>query len=714
MVVRETPPLEQVRRLGAELLASRQHVNNAVALLRLAAHREAAVASEAVSVLQTFFAHLLRSDELVLHPTPGQHAAKRGSGASGEEGEERAAEEVYARWVRARYGEYTGALKSRLRDAESSEASKRIAVEHLMELARLEKKGTIAGATINKILIPLVEGEALDASVLTKLASFFTYADVRRHVYSAVEQLCASMPAAPGNAAAAAAAAAAAGDDDGDGDAGAAKRDAMCLNILDVLLAMPMPPSPKPGGKRLLAMVGQGEQGEEDPLLANWALPRAPTTGRAAGAEQRSEGGKQSIGGKRARQAQQQGSRKRAAGSRREEEREDAREQGGAEGEERRAAVVGKERRALGGAWLGLLALPLPRDAFRKVVGGLHTLIPHLPNPLLLSDFLTACYSQGGACAVAALAALFELMTEHRLEYPHFYPRLYCMLDAGMFRATHRAKFFELLDRCLASPLLPAYMAAAFTKRLFRLSLSAPPSGAIVVVALAHNLLRRHPVINTLVHRTAPPEAFHDSSSEDEGEEEEMHGGERGKAGEEGETGQGEKAGDGKGEESNDGRKEGSAGEEGDGRRDRQGEGGGERGDAAQGAGVEGSRGGWRGGRDPFDEDAADLMAARALDSSVWEIEALQRHYCPAVSRFVASLEKDLSERSSTVEVNVGDFSHTSYGTIMADELGRRVKAVPLAFFEHTPTTLFPVSSPSSSGPTALLQSSSFPGWKLF
>ncbi|CAI7843049.1 unnamed protein product [Closterium sp. NIES-53] len=82
-------------------------------------------------------------------------------------------------------------------------------------------------------------------------------------------------------------------------------------------------------------------------------------------------------------------------------------------------------------------------------------------------------------------------------------------------------------------------------------------------------------------------------------------------------------------------------------------------------------------------------------------------------SRFVASLEKDLSERSSTVELNVADFSATSYGTIMADELGRRVKTVPLAFFERTPTTLFPTSSSSPSA-SAIPQFGSFPGWKLF
>jgi len=62
---------------------------------------------------------------------------------------------------------------------------------------------------------------------------------------------------------------------------------------------------------------------------------------------------------------------------------------------------------------------------------------------------------------------------------------------------------FQLTDTCLKSTHLPAYLAAAFAKKLGRLALSAPPSGALVVIALIHNLLRRHPSINHLVHRVS-------------------------------------------------------------------------------------------------------------------------------------------------------------------------------------------------------------------
>ena len=61
--------------------------------------------------------------------------------------------------------------------------------------------------------------------------------------------------------------------------------------------------------------------------------------------------------------------------------------------------------------------------------------------------------------------------------------------------------YFQLLDSCLKSPLLPAYLAASFAKKLSRLALTVPPSGGLVIVALIHNLLRRHPSINCLVHK---------------------------------------------------------------------------------------------------------------------------------------------------------------------------------------------------------------------
>ena len=49
--------------------------------------------------------------------------------------------------------------------------------------------------------------------------------------------------------------------------------------------------------------------------------------------------------------------------------------------------------------------------------------------------------------------------------------------------------------------MLPAHLVAAFIKRLSRCALSGPPSGALFVLALVSNLLRKHPECHCLIQR---------------------------------------------------------------------------------------------------------------------------------------------------------------------------------------------------------------------
>lgn len=70
-------------------------------------------------------------------------------------------------------------------------------------------------------------------------------------------------------------------------------------------------------------------------------------------------------------------------------------------------------------------------------------------------------------------------------------------------QAKYRSRFFALADVFLASGMVPAYTAAAFVKRLARLALAAPPAGALLALAFAHNIVRRHPATMQLLHR--PP-----------------------------------------------------------------------------------------------------------------------------------------------------------------------------------------------------------------
>ncbi|KNA04467.1 hypothetical protein SOVF_199430 [Spinacia oleracea] len=279
-------------------------------------------------------------------------------------------------------------------------------------------------------------------------------------------------------------------------------------------------------------------------------------------------------------------------------------------------------------AWMSFLKLPLSVEVYKEVLVKLpQAVIPYLSKPEMLCDFLTRSYDVGGVVSVMSLSGLFVLMTQHGIEYPDFYQKLYALLVPSVFMARHRAKFLELLDVCLKSPLLPAYIAAAFAKKLSRLSLVVTPSGALVIIALVHNLLRRHPSINCLVHQE-----FHGKTYSHYGNADVASDIARGKQ-----------------------------------------------------------------GVDVFKDKESDPLKSNAMRSSLWEIDMLRHHYCPPVSRFVLSLENDLTVRARTTEMTVSDFSSGSYSTIFKDEMRRRVKQVPLAFYKTTPTSLF--------------SESDFPGW---
>ena len=60
-------------------------------------------------------------------------------------------------------------------------------------------------------------------------------------------------------------------------------------------------------------------------------------------------------------------------------------------------------------------------------------IIPHLANPLMLADLLTGALDSGGLVGMLALHAIFVLVTQHGLEYPEFYARLYQLLQPSAF-----------------------------------------------------------------------------------------------------------------------------------------------------------------------------------------------------------------------------------------------------------------------------------------
>eukprot|EP00049_Salpingoeca_infusionum_P011737 m.205551 g.205551 ORF g.205551 m.205551 type:complete len:201 (-) comp15015_c1_seq5:111-713(-) len=92
-------------------------------------------------------------------------------------------------------------------------------------------------------------------------------------------------------------------------------------------------------------------------------------------------------------------------------------------------------------------------------------------------------------------------MHQYHLDYPHFYPRLYALINTDIFYSKHRSKFFQLVDFFLSSTHLTAYLAAAFAKRLARCALGAPPFGCVTACYLIYNIVRRHSACRILVHR---------------------------------------------------------------------------------------------------------------------------------------------------------------------------------------------------------------------
>ncbi|NXU50499.1 NOC4L protein, partial [Turnix velox] len=149
----------------------------------------------------------------------------------------------------------------------------------------------------------------------------------------------------------------------------------------------------------------------------------------------------------------------------------------------------------------------LPIGLYKKVLVILHdSILPYMNEPTLMIDFLTVAYGIGGAISLLALNGLFILIHQHNLEYPDFYKKLYGLLDPSIYHVRYRARFFHLADLFLSSSHLPAYLVAAFIKRLSRLALTAPPEALLMVIPFICNLFRRHPACRVLVHRTSGPE----------------------------------------------------------------------------------------------------------------------------------------------------------------------------------------------------------------
>jgi len=164
--------------------------------------------------------------------------------------------------------------------------------------------------------------------------------------------------------------------------------------------------------------------------------------------------------------------------------------------------TVKGHNQVFGDAWLAFLKLPLTIPIYKRVLLIINKrIIPFMTNPVRLIDFLTDAYNEGGAVSLLALNGLFTLMNEHNLDYPEFFTKLYALFDNDLMHIKYRSRFFRLVDLFFTSSHMPAYIVAAFIKKMARLALYSPPSGIVIIVPLIYSLMKRHPSCMVMIHR---------------------------------------------------------------------------------------------------------------------------------------------------------------------------------------------------------------------
>jgi hypothetical protein len=175
-------------------------------------------------------------------------------------------------------------------------------------------------------------------------------------------------------------------------------------------------------------------------------------------------------------------------------------------------------------AWLTLLSMPMNSDQHLLVLEHLpQHVTTNLDNPLLLADYLTRSYNHGGAVSIIALESLFHLIVNHNLDYPDFFPSLYRLCKIELFYLPTGEKLMRLLNMCLKSSNLQAYVVAAFIKRLMMIAVNALPHVGLYCVAQSIWLLRNHPQTQVLIHRETAGNPGIDLSKR-AGEEDDVYG----------------------------------------------------------------------------------------------------------------------------------------------------------------------------------------------
>ncbi|KFK40110.1 hypothetical protein AALP_AA3G331600 [Arabis alpina] len=566
---KEKYTLKDLKSLGNDLLSSRTHINNLPILLSFVSPESAPqFVVESLLSLQSFFTPLLSQlPSTSSIPSSSTKRSRDDDSSKTKTTESTDPEVIFKTWLRSNFDEFVKLLLVVLVSEQSEDTLRDIVLGTLMEFVKLLNVGRFHSSIYHRLLDAIIHS-AVDIDVFVDIldSKYFKYIDVRYFTYISMEKFVKTLEASvvSGNRAVIETS-----------EVESDSKESLELSVHKIY--------------QILSQIPPPEKQAEDSQHEMWSCSDGSSSEKPKD--------------KKKKQKEQDSSLLSPT------------------------TIAKRMKLKFTKAWISFLRLPLPLGVYKKVLASIdQTVIPHLSNPSMLCDFLTKSYDIGGVVSVMALSSLFILMTKHGLEYPNFYEKLYALLVPSVFVAKHRAKFLQLLDACLKSPLLPAYLAASFTKKLSRLSLSVPPSGSLVITALIYNLLRRHPSINHLVHKETDATANEDYSESQPKTRKNL-------------------------------------------------------------------------GIDPFNNLESDPKKSGAMNSSLWEIDTLRHHYCPAVSRFVPSLETDLTIRAKTTEMKIEDYNSGSYGTIFKNEIRRRVKEVPLAFYKTIPTSLF--------------EESDFPGWSF-
>lgn len=247
-------------------------------------------------------------------------------------------------------------------------------------------------------------------------------------------------------------------------------------------------------------------------------------------------------------------------------------------------------------------------------LGGI--VLPHLSNPLILADYLTGCFSSGGMISILALQGLLVLMLDHGLEYPNFYEQLYSLLTPDTFSSRHRYELFRLLDLSMTSLRVPSYIAASVVKKVAQVSLLSPAPTLYFTLPFIRKILQTHPNCLALIHRSSRQAVLSDDTSDVIGEE-------------------------------------------------------------AKTAAAQAARdtAALFEGQDPFLGDAT-LANSHALNSTLWELTALERHFLPVVPLMVSAF-------SSAAEDKTPLRYEKSYARLFTAEVTRPLSS------SHVPTLAY-------------------------